>query len=559
MTTAVSEFRPINRAYDSVFRPGKLSIGLVVPLERYADGPVPTMERHVERVRLAEKLGYAAVWLRDVPFNVPSFGDAGQVFDPFVYLGLLAGATERIALGVASIILPLRHPAHVAKAAASADVLSGGRLLLGVASGDRPDEYPALGIPFEERGKRFRESFAELRRLEETRPELDMLPKPVAGRLPLLITGASQQDPGWLAHHGDGWMIYPRNPTVQARIIHEWRQRLDRDKPVMQPLYIDLVDDADAAPRPIHLGVPAGCATPGGLPQVDRRHRGQPRRPQPALPANQHRGDPATHRRRDTPGVHPVKKTILITGSTDGIGRETANLLAAEGHRVLLHGRNPDKLAAWDGETYAADLSDLSQVRALADAVSDKHDHLDVLINNAGVYTVRDPVTDDGLDVRFVVNTIAPYLLTQRLLPLLGTQGRVINLSSAAQSPVDLQALTGDAGLSDGTAYAQSKLALTMWSSSLARSLGDGGPTIIAVNPGSMLGTKMVKDAYGVAGADIRIGAEILGRAALDDEFAKASGQYYDNDAGRFAAPPSDGRDPERCDAVVRAIEALLT
>ena len=77
---------------------------------------------------------------------------------PFVYLGLLAGKTDRIALGVASIILPLRHPAHVAKAAATADILSGGRVILGVASGDRPQEYPALNIAFGERGERFRSS-----------------------------------------------------------------------------------------------------------------------------------------------------------------------------------------------------------------------------------------------------------------------------------------------------------------------------------------------------------------------------------------------------------------
>ena len=132
-------FEPINRGYNSVFRPNRLSLGLVVPLETYASGPVPTMARHIERVQRAEELGFSAVWLRDVPFNVPAFGDAGQVFDPFVYLGLLAGQTEEIGLGVASIVLPLRHPAHVAKAAASADILSGGRLILGVASGDRPD------------------------------------------------------------------------------------------------------------------------------------------------------------------------------------------------------------------------------------------------------------------------------------------------------------------------------------------------------------------------------------------------------------------------------------
>jgi len=244
-----------------------------VPLENYSSGPVPSMTRHVERVQLAEELGYAAVWLRDVPFNVPSFGDAGQVHDPFVYLGLLAGSTDRIALGVASLVLPLRHPAHVAKAAASADLLSGGRLILGVASGDRPDEYPALQVPFEDRGARFRASYDYIRRMGESYPVveseygstnggIDLLPKPSAGRLPLLITGGSQRDPEWLARHGDGWMIYPRGATAQAGVVREWRARLraagERDKPVMQPLYIDLVDDPDAPPQAIHLGLRLG-------------------------------------------------------------------------------------------------------------------------------------------------------------------------------------------------------------------------------------------------------------------------------------------------------------
>ncbi len=117
---------PIDRGYGTVFPPNRLSLGLVVPRERCSAGPVPRLQRHLERVGLAETLGHAAVWLRGVPFNVPSFADAGQVFDPFVYLGLLAGATEGVALGVASVILALRHPAHLAKAAASIDVLSGG-------------------------------------------------------------------------------------------------------------------------------------------------------------------------------------------------------------------------------------------------------------------------------------------------------------------------------------------------------------------------------------------------------------------------------------------------
>jgi len=244
-------------------------------------------------------------------------------------------------------------------------------------------------------------------------------------------------------------------------------------------------------------------------------------------------------------------------------------LLVSLGHHVLLHGRTPAKLERVERElselsgggrveSFAADLSDLTQVEALAEAVAARCPRLDVLINNAGVYATPHPITKDGLDVRFVVNTIAPYLLTQKLLPLLGTSGRVVSLSSAAQAPVDVRALAGAVKLSDGAAYAQSKLALTMWSRHLALALGEGGPALIAVNPGSMLGTKMVKEAYGVAGADVRVGAEILRRAALAEEFAAASGQYFDNDSGQFASPHPDALDPRKTEEVVRAVEAVL-
>jgi len=104
-----SKFVPINAGYNSVFQPQRLSLGIVVPIETYAHTAVPSMTDHLKRIQLVETLGFSAVWLRDVPFNVPSFGDVGQIFDPFVYLGLLAGQTEHIALGVASIILPLRR------------------------------------------------------------------------------------------------------------------------------------------------------------------------------------------------------------------------------------------------------------------------------------------------------------------------------------------------------------------------------------------------------------------------------------------------------------------
>ena len=264
-----------------------------------------------------------------------------------------------------------------------------------------------------------------------------------------------------------------------------------------------------------------------------------------------------------------MQKTILITGATDGIGLETARMLVSDGHHVLLHGRNTSKLnevertltAIPDGgqiETYVADLSRLGDVETFAKEVAENHTKLDVLINNAGVYKTPGPITPDGLDVRFVVNTIAPYLLTKRLLPLLDSSGRIINLSSAAQAPVDPDALAGQVRLSDMAAYSQSKLAITMWSRSLAQSAGENGPAIIAVNPGSLLGTKMVKEGFGVAGGDIRIGADILCRLALSDEFADASGQYFDNDAGRISSPHPDALDATKSETIVRGIESVL-
>jgi NAD(P)-dependent dehydrogenase (short-subunit alcohol dehydrogenase family) len=264
-----------------------------------------------------------------------------------------------------------------------------------------------------------------------------------------------------------------------------------------------------------------------------------------------------------------MQKTILITGATDGIGLETAKKLVSLGHNVLLHGRSQEKLenveatlsATSDGgqvESYVADLSRLADVEALAKAVAEKHAKLDVLINNAGVFGTPNPITQEGLDVRFAVNTIAPYLLTKRLLPLIASAGRVINLSSAAQAQVNPEALVGRVRLSDGMAYAQSKLAITMWSRRLALSLEDDGPAIIAVNPRSMLGSKMVKQAYGVAGGDLRIGAEILVRAAFSDEFAAASGKYFDNDIGQFTSPHPDALNSQKCELIVRTIESIV-
>ncbi|MFB9216215.1 SDR family NAD(P)-dependent oxidoreductase [Vibrio sinaloensis] len=263
-----------------------------------------------------------------------------------------------------------------------------------------------------------------------------------------------------------------------------------------------------------------------------------------------------------------MQKIILVTGATDGIGLETAKMLVAQDHHVIIHGRNPAKvanveqtlleMASGKVASIVADLSSLQAVREMIGEVSQRFGKLDVLINNAGVFSIPKATTVDGLDARFMVNTIAPYLLTKELLPLLSKDGRVVNLSSAAQARVDLDALVSHPVLSDGESYAQSKLALTMWSRMLGLQLKNLGPVMVSVNPKSFLGSKMVKEAYGVAGNDLSLGADILYRASVASEFANAHGAYYDNDIEAFANPHSDALDDAKCQQVIEAIEAWL-
>lgn len=270
----MTAFENINVAYNRMFIPNQLSLGVVIPIESYTNGPVPTMQDHLIKAQLVEQLGFKALWVRDVPFNVPSFGDAGQTFDPFTYLGFLAGQTTEIALCIGSIALPLHHPLHVAKSAATIDQLSGGRLIMGVASGDRFDEYPAMGINYENRGELFREAFEYIRKAGTSFPTLeentfgkiagniDALPKPKGHKIPMLITGHSRQSLEWIAEHGDGWMYYPRNLYMQEHNIKEYRELVENknnhNRPFMQSLYIDLHLNDDFKPTPIHLGFRTG-------------------------------------------------------------------------------------------------------------------------------------------------------------------------------------------------------------------------------------------------------------------------------------------------------------
>ncbi|MDO6445090.1 SDR family NAD(P)-dependent oxidoreductase [Colwellia sp. 1_MG-2023] len=265
-----------------------------------------------------------------------------------------------------------------------------------------------------------------------------------------------------------------------------------------------------------------------------------------------------------------MKKTIMITGATDGIGLASAIKFASQGHHLLIHGRNPEKLKtvaaqlsalSTNGkvESYLADLSKLSEAIALAKQVKEgsSFEHIDVLINNAGVLKVSQAMTTDNLDVRFSVNTIAPYILTKALTSKLSGFGRVLNLSSAAQAPVDIDALLGKKQLNDMAAYSQSKLAITQWTLGIAKT--NNALTYLAINPGSLLASKMVKEGFGIAGNDLNIGADILVRLSIEDGVHKYSGQYFDNDKGGFSSPHPDGMNIQKSKEIIKTIESILS
>lgn len=258
-----------NAGYRGTFKLGHLTLGVMFPIEAF-DGDTPSMSSQVELAQFAEQAGFASLGFRDVPLRDPAFGDVGQIYDPWVYMAHIAAQTRRIALMTTAIILPLRHPIHTAKSAASLDRLAGGRLLLGVASGDRAVEFPAFGIDHASRGENFREQLLLLKtlwghdfpavassfgRLAGT----DVVPKPFAERVPLIVAGASQSGLDWIARHADGWITYPRELRVQREVAAQWQAAVEaaspgQFKPFAQSYYIDLADNPAQAPTAIHLG-----------------------------------------------------------------------------------------------------------------------------------------------------------------------------------------------------------------------------------------------------------------------------------------------------------------
>lgn len=264
-----------------------------------------------------------------------------------------------------------------------------------------------------------------------------------------------------------------------------------------------------------------------------------------------------------------MSKNILITGSTDGIGKLAAIQLAKEQHHVFIHGRNAEKVARVTADIqsttgnpnikgYVADFSDLSEVRSMAQQVIADIPTLDVLINNAGVFKSPQATAMNGLDIRFVVNYLAPIVLTEALKPAWQNSSapRIINLSSAAQSPVSLAALKGEQEISTRDAYAQSKLAFTMWSFRLAEEMKDAA--VIPVNPGSLLNTNMVREAFGQHWSSADKGAQILYDLAVGAAHQQVTGKYFDNDSGAYGPAHADAYKPQIIDDLLTTTREVL-
>lgn len=269
------------KALDLIHPADRLTIGFELPLDndispsgrqrRWSDGRppgVPDLSRMTERVQAAEALGFAAIWVRDVPvFDTKNMGDAGSVYDLFTLVGYLAGVTERIAIGTAAVALPLRHPLMTAKAAASADVLSDGRLLLGVASGDRPVEYPILGLDFERRGETFREAVDAIRAIWQPgglpvngirHHDFDVLPRPLQDPIPLIVAGQARQSDAWLGQNMAGRFTYPMSIEATAQKARNWAEATGGTGAFLSAFYLDLLEDPDAPFAPTRMGGRSG-------------------------------------------------------------------------------------------------------------------------------------------------------------------------------------------------------------------------------------------------------------------------------------------------------------
>jgi luciferase-type oxidoreductase len=263
----------VSTAAQRVFSEDHLSIGLTLPMLR-AGRIVADFREQVELATLADKLGFRALWVRDVPLNSADYPDPVGHLDPWVLLGALASNTKQIALASGAIVLTLRHPLHIAKAAISMDALSDGRFLLGLGSGDRPPEYAAFGIDGETRRERYRRHWETVAAALDVpsrvipdeappdAPEFFLLPR-ATSRIPMLAVGSGGQSVDWIARHSRGWMTYHRAPEQQQARYSMWRAAVSRmPSPAFrafgEAMRLDLADNADEAASELSLGYRVG-------------------------------------------------------------------------------------------------------------------------------------------------------------------------------------------------------------------------------------------------------------------------------------------------------------
>jgi NAD(P)-dependent dehydrogenase (short-subunit alcohol dehydrogenase family) len=240
--------------------------------------------------------------------------------------------------------------------------------------------------------------------------------------------------------------------------------------------------------------------------------------------------------------MKPVNaQTIFITGATDGIGKLAAIELAKQNAHLLIHGRNAtkvtkvvDEIKSTTGnnnvEGFIADLSSMDEVRNLASEVLDKHDKLDVLINNAGAGTADKRYGKDGTELRFAVNYLAPFLLTHLLLPALkkAAPSRIVNVSSAGQAPVNFDDIMLEKNFNGVTAYRQSKLALIMFTIELAEKLKRENIAVNCLHPGTYLDTNMVRNSGITPWGKPETGADAEVFLAVSPQVENVTGKYFD-------------------------------
>lgn len=233
-------------------------------------------------------------------------------------------------------------------------------------------------------------------------------------------------------------------------------------------------------------------------------------------------------------------RTVLVTGSTDGVGRYVAERLGAEGARVIVHGRDRArgqavaeaiKKAGGKASFLAADLSSLAEVRSLAVAVQRECDRLDVLVNNAGVGfgTGQRETSADGYELRFAVNYLAGFLLTRMLLPLIETSApaRIVNVASAGQNTIDFSDLMFTRGYEGMRAYRKSKLAQILFTIDLAEELDGRDVTVNTLHPATFMNTTMVREAGVQPASTVEEGGDAVLRLVDAPEFAGRSGLYF--------------------------------